>query len=145
MANFVDIPSKEHFQPSTETLRKWLTTRKPTLNVGGYQVPGFFSDLNVSADRNWFYVAVLGEIIGFFITIYGGFRSGGVFLLLAATGIIMFIFCDFFFAVKLHRRKGKITEIQSRLLLETDPAKQLDLKQQLNAGRAADFFYQFGQ
>lgn len=142
MANFINVPDKENFQPSVETLRKWLSTRKPTLNVGGYQVPGFFSDLNVSADRNWFYIAVLGELIGFIITIYGGFRSGGVFLILAASGIIMFIFCDFFFAVKLHRRKGKITEIKSRQILETDPAQQLALKQQLASGSLTDFFYQ---
>ena len=106
----MQIPDKSDFQPSAETLKKWLSTRKPTLNVGGVTMPGFFSDTGNSSDTGWFYVALFGELVGLLATLYGGMKSGGIFLILAALAILMFIFCDFFFAVKLHRKKAKECE-----------------------------------
>ena len=75
----MNIPDKSDFQPSAQTLGKWLAARKPTLQVSGVQMPGFFIDSGNSADTGWFYVALAGEVIGLCTTMYGGFKSGGIF------------------------------------------------------------------
>ena len=142
----MNIPDKSDFQPSAETLKKWLSARKPTLMVGGIAMPAFFSDTGNSSDTTWFYVAVIGEIMGLLTTVYGGARSGGIFLILALLAIVMFIFLDFFFAVRLHRKKATECELHSRRLLLDDSEKDkiLKLELELNSGKIEDLFYKAG-
>lgn len=140
------IPDKGSFQPTPETLKKWLSTRKPTLNVGGGSFPAFFKDEGNSSDTIWFIIAVVGEIIGLVVTVYGGFRSGGIFLILACLAILMFIFLDFFFAAKLHRKKGVECELKSRIMLknDTEVTKITELTYELKKGRFWDFLLVVG-
>ncbi len=137
----MEIKAKTDFQPSTEALEKWLSTRKSSINVGGVSMPQFFSDTGNSADTNWFYIACAGELLGLVVTIYGGFKNGGIFLIFATLSIIMFVFCDFFFAILLHRKKAAICKTQTLILLKDDAKKsalaKLDLD--LQKGRFLDF------
>ena len=112
-------------------------------------MPRFFSDLGNSSDSLWFMVAIIGELIGLGTTVYGGARSGGTFLIFATLAIIMFIFCDFFFAVKLHRNKGNQCKIDSLEMLndadDTDAVAKLDgLNLAKKKGKFADLLYQTG-
>ncbi len=118
--NNMDIKNKTQFQPSTESLEKWLSTRKKSINVGGVSMPQFFSDTGDSVDSAWFFIACIGELFGLIVTIYGGFKHGGIFLIFATLSIIMFVFCDFFFAILLHRKKSTICKKQTLILLKDD-------------------------
>jgi len=137
----MNIEDKTDFQPSTESLEKWLSTRKKSINVGGVSIPQFFSDTGDSADSAWFFIVCIGELLGLIVTIYGGFKNGGVFLIFATLSIIMFVFCDFFFAILLHRKKSTICKTKTLILLEDDSKKaalaKLDLD--LKKGRVIDF------
>ena len=86
----------------------------------------------------------IGELIGLLTTIYAGVRFGGVFLLLACVGIIMFIFCDYFFAVKLHRNKILACGIETEKLLAKDQKKIVTLENRLSQGRFVDFLLRAG-
>lgn len=139
------IPDKSVFQPSDQSLNKWLACRKPTLRIGGAPMPGFFSDTGNASDNGWFWVGFIGELIGLFTTIYAGFNSGGIFIPLAILAIVMFVFCDYFFAVKLHRNKARDCRIQSERVLAGDDRKALvDLEIKLGSGRFVDFLLQAG-
>lgn len=146
------IPGKNDFQPSPEALNLWLSTRKSNINIGGVSMPRFFSDTGNSADSNWFYLACFGEALGLGSTIYGGMRSGGIFLIFATLCIAMFIICDFFFAVKLHRNKAKICKNESLVLLKDDSindhskiaAEILKLRLEIEQGKFSDFLLQTG-
>lgn len=140
----MDIPNKEHFQPSNQTWTKWLSTRKSDIYVGRVPMPRLFSDTGNSTDRGWFIIALIGEFLGLAVTVYGGIRSGGIFLILATLSIIMFIFCDFFFAVKLHRNEGKKCKIRSLKLLTDVPNDLERFDIELREGKFADFLYQTG-
>lgn len=135
------IKHKSDFQPSTESLEKWLSTRKSSVNVGGVPMPQFFADTGNSTDSAWFLIACIGEVIGLIVTIWGGFKNGGMFLIFATLSIIMFVFCDFFFAILLHRKKATTCKTQTLILLKDDSKKaalaMLDLD--LKKGRFADF------
>jgi len=130
----MQIKHKSDFQPSTESLEKWLSTRKSSINVDGVPMPQFFSDTGISADSSWFIVACVGELIGLGLTIYGGFKNGGIYLIFATLSIIMFVFCDFFFAILLHRKKAANCKTQTLILLKDDSKRaalaklELDLK-----------------
>lgn len=138
------IPDKSDYQPSAQTLNMWLATRKPTLAVGGVSMPGFFSDTGNSSDTGWFFVGLSGEMAGLVTTIYGGWKSGGIFLSLAILAIVMFIFCDFFFAKKLHRNKAKECTLRSKKLLKKDVKGTLELENELAKGKYVDFLLQAG-
>jgi hypothetical protein len=135
------IKDKSDFQPSTESLEKWLSTRKSSINVGGVSMPQFFSDTGNSADSAWFYIACIGELVGLVVTIWGGIKNGGIFLIFATLSIVMFVFCDFFFAILLHRKKATICKTQTLILLKDDSKKsslaKLDLD--LKKGQFSDF------
>ncbi|MEN6454190.1 MAG: hypothetical protein ABFD10_08015 [Prolixibacteraceae bacterium] len=137
----MNIKHKTHFQPSTESLEKWLSTRKKSINMSGVSIPQFFSDTGDSVDSAWFFIACIGELLGLIVTIYGGLKNGGIFLIFATLSIIMFVFCDFFFAILLHRKKSTICKTKTLILLEDDSRKatlaRLDLD--LKKGRLIDF------
>jgi hypothetical protein len=142
----MDIPFKTDFQPTNQTLRKWLSTRKTPINFNGIQIPAYFSDTGNSADSNWFWIAVLGEVTGIIMTVYGGFSNGGVFIWLAMIGILAFVFCDFFFAVLLHRKKGVECELKSRrfILGDSNKTEIVKIQKELEKGKILDFFLEVG-
>ncbi len=136
------IPDKTDFQPSAETLKKWLATRKPTLTVGGLPVPSYFNDSGNSSDTTWIWVAVIGEFLGLGATVYGGTKSGGLFMFLAILAIVLFIILDVVFAKWLHRNEADKCQLQSVRLLKDDSKKQeiADLNNKLEKGKLLDYF-----
>lgn len=141
------IPNRTKFQPSAQTIQKCLATRKNNyLFVGGNNYPRYLSSTGNSADSLWFMVAIVGELVGLGTTIAGGARSGGAFLIFASITVIMFIFCDFFFAVKLHRNKARNCRLDSEeILLDADDhAGRAAIRAERSEGRFADFWYKTG-
>jgi hypothetical protein len=140
------IPDKTDFQPSAETLKSWLATRKPTISVGGFTVPGFFIDNGNSGDTTWIIIAVFGELLGLAATIYGGMKSGGLFMVLAILAVVLFIVLDVVFAKWLHRNEADKCILESKKLLKDDNAKKdiADLNNKLDKGKFADFMFQTG-
>ncbi|MEI6411207.1 MAG: hypothetical protein WCR52_17595, partial [Bacteroidota bacterium] len=108
----MNIPDKNIFRPSGETLTRWLSTRKPELIIGDIPITGFFSDLGNSNDRRWFILGLIGELVGLLLIISGGLNLGGAAAGIAFISVCAFIFCDIFFATKLHRNK------KNKVLLE---------------------------
>ncbi len=141
----MNIPDRNVFQPSSNVLNQWLSTRKPEHTIAGLSVPGFFSDIDYNKDTSWFFFAIIGEVIGFALTLLGGMRSGGIFLTIAITTVVVFIVLDIAFARLLHQNKAEMCRIRSlRLLLpENDPdsvakRNQYDIK--LKSGRPKRIF-----
>lgn len=140
------IPDKSDFQPSAETLKNWLGTRKPEITVGGFSVPGFFIDNGNSADTTWVFIAMFGELLGLAATVYGGMKSGGIFMVLAILAVALFIVLDVVFAKWLHRNEADKCIIKSKRLLKDDSQKQAiaSLNSKIEKGKMADFFFQTG-
>ena len=139
------IPSRFDYQPPRATMNKWLSCRQDeTLLIGTFEMPKLFSDEGSSSDSIWFMVAVLGEVIGLGITIIGGMRSGGQIFAFATLTVIMFILCDFFFAIKLHRNVGSKCKLKSLIILNAPPAVTAALKLKLKKGKFLDLIFQLG-
>lgn len=136
------IPNKSDFQPSGATLQKWLATRKPKINIEGVSMPGFLADEG-NSDYSWFILAMIIEFGGLFLTIYGGAKSGGVFMFFAILLVSLFIILDLVFANKLHRNEAKKNILETRkIVYNADAAtiKKLDLE--IKEGSFLDFIYQ---
>lgn len=135
------IENKADFQPSTKALEKWLATRKSSTYVAGFTVPQFFSDTDKN-DRGWFLGACFGELFGLIITIYGGMKHGGIFLLFATLYIVLFIISDFFFAIKLHRNEARKCKINTLRFLHRDAtdAEGKIYDGELRKGIISDYF-----
>lgn len=103
-------------------------------------MPQFFSDTGNGVDSTWFFIACFIELIGLVLTIGGGLKFGGVYLIFATLSIIMFVFCDFFFAILLHRKKANICKTKTLLLLTNDnnAATIARLKLDLEKGKLLD-------
>jgi hypothetical protein len=121
-----------------------LATRKPVLDVGGTSVPGFFSDTGESADTAWFFVGVLGEVLGLIALNLGGALNGGMYLPLGAFTALAFVWCDYLFAVRLHRREGLRCKVRTLIYLEGDVAKRVALQHELSRGKSVDFLLRLG-
>lgn len=138
------IPNRESFLPSKPTLRRWLATRKPHYNISGAQFPGFFSDTGNGQDTLWFISAILGETACLGLTLYGGASSGGEYFIAALIFVVLFIICDIFFALKLHRNHAKHTETRSLMLLANSQVDTARLEHELKRGRFTDLMLQLG-
>jgi hypothetical protein len=138
------IPDKAVFQPSAEALEMWLATRKPSLVVGGTSVPGLLSDAGNSSDTAWFFLGLLGEVLGLITLILGGAINGGVFLPLAMSAAAAFVCCNYCFAVLLHRREGLRCRLRAQKGLEANPAEIVRLSNELSRGKLLDFFLKAG-
>lgn len=141
----MDIPDKTHFQPGSESLKKWLSTRKPTLEVSGLAFPGFFSEHKISRDTTMFWIAFTIEVLGLSLITFGGLKSKD-FMAYAISSAILFFFLDIFFALKLHRNKGEICLLNSKKLL-IDEYQKKDLKNiedNINDGKISDVLLKLG-
>ncbi len=134
----MNIPHKGEFQPSSDSLKAWLATRKPEHNVAGTTYPGFFSDTDFSKDAAWFYFAFIGELVGLGMTIYGGAQSGGLFFVIAVVIVTSFIICDFAFAKLLHKREALKCELRSRKMV-TDTQTVYKIEEELKQGKLVEF------
>ncbi len=112
----IQIPEKFHFEPTANTLTKWLSTRKAKFSAGSFPMPGFFGDDSSDKDTLWFWIAMLLEITGGLITIYFGGSKGTGILIIALLAVIGFIVLDLFFAIKLHDSKPYKIFIDSKLV-----------------------------
>lgn len=144
----MNIQDRNVFQPSSNALNQWLSTRKPEHVIAGYNAPGFFHDIDYSKDASWFAFAMVGEIIGFILTILGGMRSGGIFLIIAVTTVIVFIILDIAFARLLHQDKAEKCKIRSlKILLPDNDQKSVSKRNQydlqLKSGKSRKFFLCF--
>ena len=91
------IRDRFNFQPTNDSIEKWLGTRKVGFSAGYTPVPGFFQDYKVGADNYWLYLAIAGEFLGALLILFGGASKGGGFLYAAIVVVILFIILDFFF------------------------------------------------
>ncbi len=146
----MNIPDRMSFQPSSETLKKWLATRKPSHPIGSVDFPGLFSDTGNSSDQNWFTFAIVGEILGLGASISAGITSEDTATLFFAVGVvIVFIILDIVFAVRLHRNEGNITLLRSRRLAfnegeDSERAQIRKIENKINEGKLTNFFLKAG-
>lgn len=135
------IPNRFHFQPDRNALAAWLATRKANLQIGTVSIPGFYADHKFTDDQAWYFGAVSGELVGAFLTVLGGIRKGGPFLIGAVILVLMFVSCDIFFAIKLHRNAAKKCYLRNQLYLtgDADPQFRRNLEIQYEDGQLVDF------
>jgi hypothetical protein len=120
------IPNRFEFEPDSDALKQWLSTRKKKLQVANMSIPGLFTDTRFDVDQSWFLLAMFGELIGIVLTIYGGYASGGMFLLISIVIVFGLLFIDIFCAIKLHRNVGRHCWIDSYIYLngEEEPEER---------------------
>lgn len=139
------IPNRFNYEPPHATTRKWpACPQRGTLRVSRVEMPPLFSDDGIFTDGIWFMVAFIGEVVGLVITIWGGANSGGAIFIFATITVIMFVFCDIFFAIKLHRNVGRNNKLKSMLILENNPVLRAQYQAEMKEGRLGDTMYQLG-
>ncbi len=115
-------PHPELFEPSNETLKQWLNTRKASTTRG----TGLFETDRYNLDRNWFVVAFLFEIAAFVLTIWGGtLKYYGTkkisILIIAILASLFFVLLDYFGVLLHHRGKDDKVRAASQLNFTKDP------------------------
>jgi hypothetical protein len=115
-------PHPELFEPSIETLKLWLNTRKEKTPRG----TGLFETDRFNLDRNWFVVAFLFEIAAFVLTIWGGtLKYYGTkkisILIIALLASLFFVLLDYFGVLLHHRGKDDKIRASSQLNFTKDP------------------------
>ena len=141
----MNIPQKHVFHPSAEALRLWFTTRKKPLKFAGASIPALFSDSGFSTDAFCFGLAIVGEVIGLSMIVYGGSRLGNTFLWISLAAVIIIFVFDLFFAWKLHRNKGKECEVETELFINDYNEVQKQSKEnEAKSSKFVDFLLMIG-
>jgi len=117
------IQNPEDFQPSEESRKKWLSTRKNPQPIGIINFPGYYKTDGYSSDKYWFLLAFGVEIVALIVTIIGGFSKSTGFGIVAVIIVILFVLFDFLGARLVHKFVGEIQKIKNQILIENDPTK----------------------
>lgn len=133
----MNIPQKTVFHPSAVALRLWFSTRKKPLKFSGASIPALFSDSGFGADLACFIGAIIGELVGLSMIVYGGSRLGNTFLWISLAAVIIIFVFDLLFAWKLHRHKGKECEVETELFINEYNA--VDKQNKENEGKSSKF------
>ena len=108
------------FEPSRKAILSWLSCRQNDLFIAGTQIPSLLGKKRNISDSIWFIIALLGELITWFtfsilLLKYDikTYDIDGIEIvdtqpnLLLLLLFLIIIFCDFFFAIRLHRNVGE--------------------------------------
>jgi hypothetical protein len=112
------IPNPSEFQPSAETRRKWLSTRKTEQRIGVLNFPGFYGTTNYSSDRVWFFIALGVEIIALLMTIFGGFNKGSAYGIGAIVTVVLFVMFDVIGSNLVHKNQDLIQILKNKILID---------------------------
>ena len=137
-------PHPELFEPSLETLKLWLNTRKSRTTKGG----GLFETDRFSSDRSWFLIALTFEVIAFFLTLWGGvlkFQGTNKVmpLLFAIFASFFFVILDFFGVLIHHKGNDDRSNANSLLNFEKDPIVIGALKKKASSKFTSNQFWGF--
>ena len=124
------IPDRSNFAPNKDALFTWLSTRKSDIPVSHTSIPGFFSDYKSSEDKNWFWIGIVGEVMGVGLICVGAAKKGTPYLLGAIFATLVFFVFDLLCAKLLHRNAATKCWIKSKLYLigQGDPNHSQRLK-----------------
>ncbi len=90
------------FEPSSDSKNKWLLTRKKRYGKGSITLPGLFVTDKFSSDRNFFFIAIVAELVGlYFIWQASGYSNTFIYLVVGAFVV------DLFAAIGLHWYQGE--------------------------------------
>lgn len=108
------------FQPTEDSRKKWLYTRKFEQKIGVLNFPGYYKTDGYSTDSFWFTLAISVEIVAVIITILGGFSKGLGFGIGSVIIVALFVFFDVLGAKLVHKYVGEIQKIKNAILIESD-------------------------
>ena len=117
------IQQPEDFQPSEESRKKWLSTRKLPQPIGVVNFPGYYKTDGYSNDTSWFLLAFGVEIVALIVTIIGGFSKSIGFGIISIIIVILFILFDFLGAKLVHKFVGEIQKIKNSIVTEINPTR----------------------
>ncbi len=134
------IPERSNFEPTQNSLSKWLAARKAKLQISNTSIPSFYSDYNFSEDVRWFWIGVIGELFGIALIFIGAAKKGKFFFGLAVCLAIALFLCDLFLANRLHRNIGKKCWIDNMLYIigNSDPVRRKELTLKREDGNGLD-------
>ena len=137
------IPDRQNFEPNQNSLSKWLSTRKAKIQISNASIPGFYSDYSFSEDARWFWIGIIGELIGISLIFIGAAKKGTFFVGIAVILAIAFFFCDLLLANRLHRNVAKRCWIDSMLFVigNSDPVRRQELTLKKGEGKGLDLFF----
>lgn len=108
------------FQPTEDSRKKWLFTRKNEQKIGVLNFPGYYKTDGYSTDSFWFSLAIAVEIIAVIITIIGGFSKGLGLGIGSVIIVALFVFFDVLGAKLVHKFIGEIQKTKNLILIESD-------------------------
>ncbi|WP_298356717.1 hypothetical protein [Runella sp.] len=134
------IPNRANFEPTQNSLSKWLGTRKSKIQISNSSIHGLYSDFNFSEDARWFWIGIIGELAGILLIFIGAAKKGSFFVGVAMVLAIAFVFCDIFFANRLHRNVAKRCWIDSMLDIigTSNPIRTQELTLKKEEGKNLD-------
>ena len=134
------IPNRSNFEPTQNSLSKWLSTRKSKIQIANSSIHGFYSDFNFSEDARWFWIGIIGEIIGILLIFVGAAKKGSFFVVVAIVLAVAFAICDIFCAKLLHRNVAKRCWIDSMMYIigTLNPVRIQELALKKEDGKSID-------
>ncbi len=114
------IQHPSDFQPTEDSRKKWLFTRKFEQKIGVLNFPGYYKTDGYSTDSFWFTLAISVEIVAVFITILGGFSKGIGFGIGSVIIVGLFVFFDVLGAKLVHKFIAEIQKTKNAILIESD-------------------------
>jgi hypothetical protein len=105
-------------KPETDTIKKWLFTRKRSadefLTIGDYKFSGIYTTQNFKSDAVFFWIALICEI-GFLVAV--SIMVGGFDILLSLSALVCVVL-DFIGAFFYHKNENEICKAQLKLNIE---------------------------
>ena len=87
----IPIQDRFNFEPDGNALAKWLSTRKTKRQINNTAIPGLYSDFKFSDDARWFWIGIVGELIGLGLIFFGASKKGGIIAIIAVVLAVAFI------------------------------------------------------
>lgn len=135
------IKSRFEFEPDRNARQQWLGTRKrESSSYGGTILPGFYQTAD-SKDGIWVFIAFVVEFFAVILTVQGGMRKGGVYLIGAIGAVIFFIFFDIVGTILHHKPMPERCRLKNTIATTTEERSKIGYINQLSGyGKAYTFF-----
>jgi hypothetical protein len=124
-----NYPNPHEFRASDSTLKYWLSTRKNVyMLIPGINHPGIFRTDEYRRDNRAFWWALVFEIVGGGLVVYGAQQFGLTALLIALLVIGGMVWLDVLIAKALVRNQGRFRWVEAKKLLEENKPDRNEAK-----------------
>lgn len=124
------FPNRKEYGPTEDSLKLYQQTKKEVLKINdSLTLPGYNISVDVEKNRNWFIVAMVGELAGLILTIFGGMTWGLIIGLTSVAVVFILILVDLFLAGGIRKQNGSICFYENSKQKHTPPKDDNDSNQ----------------